>query len=144
MVANYLPVQATTDLKITVFWGVAPCSLVELYRRLRGGCCHHHPGAQFLVAATTSETSVNVYQATRCNNSEDNHLHMVWKLWYFSFKICRGTTYLIERKWSPFKWNALALYKTNWMHDVCDKLSVTRNMPHWLGGTPMTCQIKTN
>jgi hypothetical protein len=27
-------------------------------------------------AASASETSVNLYQTTRCNNSEDNHLHM--------------------------------------------------------------------
>jgi hypothetical protein len=26
-------------LKMTVFWDVAPCSLVEFYRRFRGACC---------------------------------------------------------------------------------------------------------
>jgi hypothetical protein len=30
--------------KITVFWDVAPCSLVEVYRRFRGACCLHHQG----------------------------------------------------------------------------------------------------
>jgi hypothetical protein len=24
-----------------VFWDVAPCSLVEVYRRFIGACCHH-------------------------------------------------------------------------------------------------------
>jgi hypothetical protein len=27
-------------------------------------------------AANTSETSVNFYQTTRCNNPEDSHLHI--------------------------------------------------------------------
>jgi hypothetical protein len=27
-------------------------------------------------AASTSETSVNFYETTRCNNSEDSHLHI--------------------------------------------------------------------
>jgi hypothetical protein len=31
-------------VKITVFWDVAPCSLVEVYRRFRGTCCLHHQG----------------------------------------------------------------------------------------------------
>jgi hypothetical protein len=27
---------------MAVFWVVAPCSLVEVYRRFRGACCLHH------------------------------------------------------------------------------------------------------
>jgi hypothetical protein len=26
------------------FWVVAPCRLVEVYRRFRAACCHHHHG----------------------------------------------------------------------------------------------------
>jgi hypothetical protein len=29
-------------LKMTVFWIVAPCSLIEVYRPFRGACCLHH------------------------------------------------------------------------------------------------------
>jgi hypothetical protein len=29
-------------LKMAVFWFVAPCSLVEVYRRFGGACCFHH------------------------------------------------------------------------------------------------------
>jgi hypothetical protein len=29
-------------MKMTVFWDVAPCSLVKVYRRFRGSCCVHH------------------------------------------------------------------------------------------------------
>jgi hypothetical protein len=32
------------DMSMTVFWDVAPCSLVEAYRRFRGACCLHHDG----------------------------------------------------------------------------------------------------
>jgi hypothetical protein len=28
--------------KMTVFWVVAPCSLVEVYQRFRGPCCQYH------------------------------------------------------------------------------------------------------
>jgi hypothetical protein len=31
--------------------------------------------AVMIEAASTTETSVNVYQTTRCYNSEDSHLH---------------------------------------------------------------------
>jgi hypothetical protein len=31
-------------VKMAVFWDVAPCSLVEVYRRFRGACCLHHQG----------------------------------------------------------------------------------------------------
>jgi hypothetical protein len=48
------------------------CSLVEVYRRFRGACCLHHQGDE---VASTSETSVNLYQTTRRNNPEESHLH---------------------------------------------------------------------
>jgi hypothetical protein len=34
----------STSKKITVFWDVAPCSLIEVYRRFIGACCLHHQG----------------------------------------------------------------------------------------------------
>jgi hypothetical protein len=42
-------------MKMAVFWFVVPYQDDE--------------------SATTSETSVNLYQTTRCNNPEDSHLH---------------------------------------------------------------------
>jgi hypothetical protein len=35
-------VNTTTNLKITAFWNIAPCSLVEVYRRFRRTYCLHH------------------------------------------------------------------------------------------------------
>jgi hypothetical protein len=35
--------------------------------------------APMMEAASTSETSVNVYQTTRRNNPDDNHLHFAVK-----------------------------------------------------------------
>jgi hypothetical protein len=32
------------NVKMAVFWVVAPCSLVEFYQRFRGPCCLHHQG----------------------------------------------------------------------------------------------------
>jgi hypothetical protein len=56
-----------TSMKMAVFWVVAPCSLVEVYRRFRGACCLHHQD---------NETSVNFYQTTWRNNPENSHLQL--------------------------------------------------------------------
>jgi hypothetical protein len=66
---------------MAVFWVVALCSLVRVYRSFRGACCLDHHGndrciiALMMEVASTSKTSVNFYQTTRCNNPEDSHLH---------------------------------------------------------------------
>jgi hypothetical protein len=39
-------------------------------------CCIHHQGALMMEAASTSETSVNLYLTTRRNIAEDSHLHI--------------------------------------------------------------------
>jgi hypothetical protein len=56
-------------MKLTVFWDVAPCYLVEVYRRFRGKII-----ALMMEAANTSETSVKFYQTTRRSNPEERHL----------------------------------------------------------------------
>jgi hypothetical protein len=38
------------SMKMAVFWVVAPCCLVEVYRRFRGACCLHHQGGSVLIA----------------------------------------------------------------------------------------------
>jgi hypothetical protein len=38
-------VLTAASMKMAIFWAVAPCSLVEVYRRFRGACCLHHQGA---------------------------------------------------------------------------------------------------
>jgi hypothetical protein len=55
-------------MKIAVFWVVALCSLVEVYRRFRAI-------ALMMEAASTSETSTNFYQTIRRNNPDGSHLH---------------------------------------------------------------------
>jgi hypothetical protein len=49
---------------MTVFWDVASCSLVEVYRRFRGTCCLQHQGDQ-----------KNFYQTARRNIPEDSYLY---------------------------------------------------------------------
>jgi hypothetical protein len=34
--------ETAANMKMAVFWDVAPCSLVEVYRSFRGACCFHH------------------------------------------------------------------------------------------------------
>jgi hypothetical protein len=63
-------------MKMAVFWVVAPCSLVEVYRRFRRLQTFYHQKiiALMMEAASTSETPVNFYQTTRHNNPEEIHL----------------------------------------------------------------------
>jgi hypothetical protein len=37
-------VLMAVSMKITVFWVAAPCSLVKVYRRLKGSYCLRHQG----------------------------------------------------------------------------------------------------
>jgi hypothetical protein len=59
-------------LKMTVFWDVAPCSLVEVYQNFKGACCLILLNME---AASTSEVLTNFNHTTQCNISEDSHLH---------------------------------------------------------------------
>jgi hypothetical protein len=44
---------------MSVFWVVAPCSLVDVYRRFRGACCLHNQGESLqnlrIIDTTTDE-----------------------------------------------------------------------------------------
>jgi hypothetical protein len=59
-------VRMAASMKMTVFWDVAPCSLVEMYRRIRDAYCLHHQGNELF----------SLYQTTRRNFPEDSHLHI--------------------------------------------------------------------
>jgi hypothetical protein len=57
-------------MKMSVFWVVAPCSLVEVY-------WDSEAIALMMKAASTSKTSVNFYKTTRRNKPEDSHLRLL-------------------------------------------------------------------
>jgi hypothetical protein len=73
-------VLTVASMKMTVFWDVAPCSLVEVYQCFRGACCLTHRGALTMEAASASETSVNFYQTTWHNIPEASHLQNIFWL----------------------------------------------------------------
>jgi hypothetical protein len=60
-------------MKMAVFSVDVPCNLVEVYQRFRGVAASIIRA--MMEAASTSKTSVNFYQITRCNNPKDSHLH---------------------------------------------------------------------
>jgi hypothetical protein len=61
-----LEVLTAASMKMAVFWIVAPCSLVEVYRHFIGACCVHHQGT----------SPWYFYQTTWCNSPEDSHLEI--------------------------------------------------------------------
>jgi hypothetical protein len=61
-------------MKITIFWNVALCSLIEIGRSFSSAYCLHRQSALMMQAVSNAETSANFYQTTECNNTEDSHL----------------------------------------------------------------------
>jgi hypothetical protein len=47
---------------MTVFWVVAPCSLIEVYQRFRGTCCLHHQGGESISTQGSSEVNPDTYR----------------------------------------------------------------------------------
>jgi hypothetical protein len=64
-------VLTATSMEMAVFWDVPPCSLVDIDRRSSGAYYPDDGGR------STSETSVNIYQTTWNNITEDSHLQVV-------------------------------------------------------------------
>jgi hypothetical protein len=74
-------VPTVANMNLTIFWNVAPYSIVDIYQCLRGAYCLHHQDdksatrftAPLMEAVSTSETSVNFYDTTLCDIPEDSH-----------------------------------------------------------------------
>jgi hypothetical protein len=60
-------------MKMTVFWDVAPCSLVKVYRRFRGVCCLHHRHSRRQSSSKFTNVS-EVLAASIIAILEDSHL----------------------------------------------------------------------
>jgi hypothetical protein len=60
---NYVRFEVLTasSMKTAVFWVAAPCSLVEVYQRIRGAYSLHHRGVE--------STSTRLHEA---NNTDDS------------------------------------------------------------------------
>jgi hypothetical protein len=81
-------VLTAVNTKMAVFWVVVPCSLVEVYQRLRGPCCLHHQDMMMEVPRT-SKTLVNFYQNTRRYNQKTAMFGFNWIKLGFSGSLLR-------------------------------------------------------
>jgi hypothetical protein len=62
------------SMKMAVVWDVTPYGLIEVDRHFRGAYRLYHQGDGMMIEViSTSETSVNFYQATLRNIPEDSH-----------------------------------------------------------------------
>jgi hypothetical protein len=59
-------------IKVTVFWTVTPCSLVDMYGCFRGTCCLHLQGRGD--TSGSSEVLVPMYQTTQSQIPENCNL----------------------------------------------------------------------
>jgi hypothetical protein len=63
--------ETWSPMKMAVFWVVAPCILVEVYRRFGGACCLHYQGDDHpddvgsRHGATTQKTAIFILAAVR-------------------------------------------------------------------------------
>jgi hypothetical protein len=73
-------------MKIPVYWIIAPCSLVEVYLHFSDTYCVYHI-ALMVEAASTTETSANIYHTVGRNNSEDGHLIYILALRVVSWEV---------------------------------------------------------
>jgi hypothetical protein len=77
-------------MKMTAFWNIALCSLVEVDRRFRG--VEGPLIALMMEAMIISETSVNVHETTRRSIPEGCHLHGLENpRWPLLLKAASGT-----------------------------------------------------
>jgi hypothetical protein len=84
-----------SSMKMTVFWVVAPCSLVEVYQRFRGISCFHHQGwnaetsvnsSTRLQGATSQKTAIftlNLYSVSKRENEFHTHTKQQIKLQFW-------------------------------------------------------------
>jgi hypothetical protein len=86
---------------MAVFWVVAPCSLVEVYRRSRGACCLHHYGDRpctGLHGATTQKTAIWMWECSKFVETENliqvyilHYIFMTGNVSYFRETVARCT-----------------------------------------------------
>jgi hypothetical protein len=67
--------------KISVFWVVVPCSLVEIYRRFRGACCLHYQGALSMEAASTSDVGKLLPDFKAQPRRQPSSYSPPWEIW---------------------------------------------------------------
>jgi hypothetical protein len=71
----WLQVLKAASIKMAVFWVVASCRLVWVYRRFRGLYCLHHQGDDWLHGATTQKTAIFNYQILQGKNNISSAFH---------------------------------------------------------------------
>jgi hypothetical protein len=101
-------VLTTSNMKMAVFWVVAPCSLVEVYRRFRGAYCSIIKAMMMKAASTSVQLSRRQSSSSsgRCLGFHNFTSNWLWNwkmhfqvssvLWYF--RIYTGTCDSITRR----------------------------------------------
>jgi hypothetical protein len=58
---GFICFETSYQLRMTVFWRVAPYSLTDIYQNLKGACCLHHRGYHMDMVAACSFATWAVY-----------------------------------------------------------------------------------
>jgi hypothetical protein len=91
---------------MAVFWDVAPCSLVEIYRRFRGSCCDDRPddgGSKHLWSVgkllpdyTTQQHRRQTLHTRRRENLKSQSLYVFISMWMCELR--ERTTYVAPKR----------------------------------------------
>jgi hypothetical protein len=76
-------VLTVARMKMIAFRDIAPCSIVEVYRRFRVAYCLLYPREfidLMMEAVRNSETTVSINEITWCHIPESYHLQVIFRL----------------------------------------------------------------
>jgi hypothetical protein len=127
-----------SSMKMAVFWVVAPCSLVEVYRRFRGACClsYQRPADRSTNHLWNVGTLLSDYTVEQLTGQPSKHfclypfiVYITWNKkkrsysrtsWFFIFTLLqRFPTFHVP--WTPFR---VMYHLTNHLTNIWDYVTL--------------------